>query len=62
VTAGKPAAIGGMKKGDIIVAIDNKPVNNIQDYMFRLGQLKRGTTISVEVMRNGKKEVLIIQL
>jgi hypothetical protein len=62
VTAGKPAAIGGMKKGDIIVAIDNKPVNNIQDYMFRLGQLKRGATISVEVMRNGKKEVLIVQL
>jgi len=62
VTPGKPAALGGMKKGDIITAINAKPVNNIQDYMFRMGQLKHGQTISVEVLRNGKKEVLLIQL
>ncbi len=62
VTPGKPAASGGMKKGDIITAIDAKPVNNIQDYMYRMGQLKHGQTISVEVLRNGKKEVLLIQL
>ncbi len=62
VTPGKPAALGGMKKGDIITGIDGKPVNNIQDYMFRMGQLKHGQTISVEVLRNDKKEVLLIQL
>jgi len=62
ITPGKPAALGGMKKGDIITAIGSKPVNNIQDYMFRMGQLKHGQTISVEVLRNGKKEVLLIQL
>lgn len=62
VTPGKPAALGGMKKGDIITAINGKPVNNIQDYMFRMGQLKHGETISVEVIRDGKKEVLLIQL
>jgi len=62
VTPGKPAAMGGMKKGDIITAINGKPVNNIQDYMFRMGQLKFGETISVEVLRDGKKEVLLIQL
>lgn len=62
VTAGKPAAIGGMKKGDIITFINGKPVNNIQDYMFRLNQLKRGETISVEVLRDDKKVVLVIQL
>ncbi len=62
VTPGKPAALGGMKKGDIITAINGKPVNNIQDYMFRMGQLKHGQTISVEVLRNDKKVVLLIQL
>jgi aminopeptidase YwaD len=62
VTPGKPAALGGMKKGDIITAINGKTVNNIQDYMFRMGQLKHGQTISVEVLRNDKKEVLLIQL
>jgi aminopeptidase YwaD len=62
VTPGKPAALGGMKKGDIITAINGKSVNNIQDYMSRMGQLKHGQTISVEILRNGKKEVLLIQL
>jgi len=62
ITPGRPAAIGGMKKGDIIISINGKSVNNIQDYMFRLNQLKRGETINVEVLRGSKKEVLIIQL
>ncbi len=62
VTPGKPAALGGMKKGDIIVSINGKTVNNIEDYMFRLGQLKHGEQITVDVLRNNKKEVLIIQL
>jgi len=62
VTPGKPAAMGGMKKGDIIVSINGKAVNNIEDYMFRLGQLKHGEQITVDVLRNNKKEVLIIQL
>ncbi len=62
ITPGKPAALGGMQKGDIITFINGKPVNNIQDYMFRMGQFKHGQTISVEVLRNDKKEVLVIQL
>jgi hypothetical protein len=62
VTPGKPAALGGMKKGDIITAINGKTVNNIQDYMSRMSQLKHGQTISVEILRSGKKEVLLIQL
>jgi hypothetical protein len=62
VDPGKPAAIGGMKKGDIIVSIEGKQVNNIYDYMNRMSQLKRGQKISVEVLRNDKKMVLIILL
>jgi peptidase M28-like protein/PDZ domain-containing protein/PA domain-containing protein len=62
VTPGKPGALGGMKKGDIITAISGKTVNNIQDYMFRMAKHKYGETISVEVLRDGKKEVLLIQL
>jgi aminopeptidase YwaD len=62
VTPGKPAALGGMKKGDIIISIEGKTVNNIQDYMFRMSQLKHGQRISVEVLRNGTKILLLIQL
>ncbi len=57
-----PADIGGMKKGDIIIAIDGKPIKNIYDYMYRLAKLNSGDRISVEVLRDGKKEILIVQL
>ncbi len=62
VTAGRQAANGGMKKGDIIISVDGKPVNNIGDYMFRMSQLKTGQTITIEVLRDNKKEVLVIKL
>jgi hypothetical protein len=62
VMSGRPAALGGMIKGDVIVSIDDKPVNNIEDYTFRLSQLKPGQTITVQVLRNDKPELLIIQL
>ncbi len=62
VTPGKPADRGGMIKGDIITAINGMPVNNINDYMYRMSKFNFGETITVEVMRNGKKEVLLISL
>lgn len=62
VDPGKPADLGGMKKGDIITSINGQTVNNIYDYMFRMGQLKRGQIISVEVLRDNKKIILLIKL
>jgi S1-C subfamily serine protease len=51
-----------MQKGDIIISINGMPVGNIYEYMSRMGKLKQGQTISVEVIRKGKNEVLLIQL
>jgi len=62
VTKDAPADRGGMKKGDIIVGINGMPVGNIYEYMSRLSKLKHGITISVEVIRDGKSIVLLIQL
>jgi S1-C subfamily serine protease len=62
VTKDGPADKGGMLKGDIIISINGMPVGNIYEYMSRLGKLKQGQTISVEVIRKGKNEVLIIPL
>jgi len=62
VNADGPAQRGGMKKGDVITAIGEKTVNDIYEYMERLKTLSAGSLITVDVMRNGKKEVLLIQL
>jgi hypothetical protein len=62
VSKGKAAERGGIKNGDIITAIDGRPVKNIYDYMYRLSKLAKNQIISVELIRDGQKEVLIIQL
>ncbi|MGC9352938.1 MAG: PDZ domain-containing protein [Mariniphaga sp.] len=62
VTKGKPADLGGLKKGDIITAIDGKKVGNIYDYMNRLQTLEAGQIITVDVIRDEKETVVIIQL
>lgn len=62
VTKDGPASKGGMMKGDIIVSVQGMKVENIYDYMARLNKLKQGMTVNVEVIRNGKTEILIIQL
>lgn len=62
VTENNPAFIAGIKKDDIITALNGQKVNNIHDYMFRLKDLKPGNTISVELNRNGEKLVVLVQL
>ena len=57
-----PAARAGIMKGDVIIAMNGLQVGNIYDYMARLNTLNAGDTVIVEVMRNGKKEVLLVQL
>jgi len=62
VRPGGPADNGGMKKGDVIVAIEDQPVTNIYDYMYRLAKFNKGDRIVVEVKRKGKIEKLLIEL
>ncbi len=62
VTKGKPAEKAGMKKGDIITAVDGKKVGSIHDYMSRLQSLEIGQTVLVDIIRGEKNTVLIIQL
>ncbi|PKL87209.1 MAG: peptidase M28, partial [Ignavibacteriae bacterium HGW-Ignavibacteriae-2] len=62
VIEGRPAFNSGMQKGDIIVAMEGKSVNDIYDYMNRLADFKVGQRISVDVIRDGEKVILIVDL
>jgi len=57
-----PAYKGGILKGDVITAIDGLQINDIYDYMNRLKKLQPGQRISVDVLRNDQKVILIVQL
>jgi len=59
---GGPAEQAGIKKGDFIIAIEGKEVNNITEYMNRLNLLKKGEKANVGIRRNGEKMTIVVQL
>ena len=59
---GRPAAVGGIQKGDTIVAIEGKSVGNVYDYMERLSDLKEGMSIVVRVKREDAILDLVVRI
>tara|TARA_B100000902_G_scaffold3310_1_gene4195 strand:- start:163 stop:1422 length:1260 start_codon:yes stop_codon:yes gene_type:complete len=54
VRSGGPADEAGIQKGDFIVEINGKSVEDIYSYMEILQALKKGETSQVKVLRNNK--------
>ena len=55
VPAAGPAAKAGIKSGDIIVAIDGKPVTHGNDLIERVTTTPVGTPLDITVLRDGKR-------
>ncbi len=57
VSDGKPADVGGLKKGDVIRKIGDKAVSNKQELQKAIDELKIGEEITIFVDREGQKDV-----
>ncbi|MFA5257954.1 MAG: PDZ domain-containing protein, partial [Opitutales bacterium] len=57
-----PAAAAGIKRGDIIVALDGKPVSSESDLRINVSQKKPGTVIKIDFVRDGMKQEADITL
>ena len=62
VIANSPAQQGGIHKGDVIVQIDNTPIDGVEVLQDILANKHPGTTISVQVNRNGQQKTLQVKL
>jgi serine protease Do len=51
-----PAAKAGLRQGDVVLAVNGKPVEDSRDLSRRVASLAAGTTASFSVVREGKTE------
>jgi hypothetical protein len=61
-TEGKPAAIAGIKRGDVIIKLHQFTIQSMDDYMETLGKLEKGLQTKVLIIRAGKELELDITL
>ena len=55
VTDKSPAMQAGLKRGDVVVAVDGQPVDDPEGVGYRLATKPIGGTASLSVLRDGKK-------
>ena len=58
VSDGSPAALAGLREGDVIVAFGGKKVQNLEDLASLLGNKKPGDEVEIIVLRAGMPIVL----
>ncbi|MFA7632761.1 MAG: DegQ family serine endoprotease [Thiohalomonadaceae bacterium] len=58
VTQGSPADKAGLKSGDIITHINNRPVRYAADVRNIIGMLRVSQKVEMKIMRNGKSHLL----
>ncbi len=62
IEKGGPADKAGLKRGDIITAIDDIPIKNFANLRYQLYKHKIGDTINIKVEREGKIQTFKVNL
>lgn len=62
VAENAPAAKAGVRVGDVITAIDGKPVDSTWDVSDTIGAKKSGDTVRLDVIRGRTKQTLVATL
>lgn len=62
VMAGKAADRAGIEQGDVIIAIDDKPVNNVAQLQEQVAIKRPGDEVEVKFIRDGKEKIVRAKL
>jgi len=59
---GSPGEKAGIKKGDVVTAVNGEPVKDPKDLARRIAAVQPGTTVDVSIWRNGKSETVKVEI
>ena len=62
VQPGSPAAVSGLRKGDIVLQLDRKNVKNVADFSKKVANLPTGRMIPVLVHRQGADQFIVMKI
>lgn len=62
VLEGGPAARGGAVPGDVLIAIDNKPVADVRGILNQVAKINPGSQANLTILRKGKEVELTVQI
>jgi len=60
--AGSPGEKAGIKKGDVVTALNGEPIKDPRDLARRVAALQPGTSADVTLWRNGKSESVKLEI
>ena len=61
VLEGGPAARGGVKPGDVLIAVNDKPIKDVRGLLNQIAQISPGNQAKLTILRKGKEMELIAQ-
>ncbi len=62
VESGKPANKAGLKPFDIIIEINGQSVEDNNDLLFKIAEIRPGTKVDLIVIRDGEKQTFSVKL
>jgi serine protease Do len=62
VVEGSAAEKAGIRHNDVILELDDKPVESANDLQNRIAMLKPGTKIEILIWRDGKRKTVTVEL
>ncbi|WP_425988795.1 Do family serine endopeptidase [Brevundimonas sp. TWP2-3-2] len=60
VTPGAPAEQGGLRAGDVVVALNGRPIASSSDLTRQVGQAAPGDNLRLEILREGGRQTINI--
>ena len=58
VDENSPAAKAGFKENDVILEVNGKAIENIEQFQTTIGEMQPGTKVSLTIWRDGAKQTL----